>query len=589
MAVAPASPGTAGRAIPGDAHPGVFSGRWYLRHTGLDVTAPDQGDRPSREQLSALRSLLVLAMILTQQDSQAAILDVVANAIESLGQCQLRGIYFDGRWQDVRVPGRGAAAEGPPRIAVPTATLLPAGGQVQLPDVPWGWAYPLASPYGPGGYLIVGAAAGPLAASEHFLLQVLAQHAASALANAHLHHLERERARELKAANLALRRGIEIHDRLTSVALADGGQDGIARVVYELTGHSVAIEDRFGNLQAWAGPDRPDTYPPADPRQQELILARAMAADGPIRDGERLVSIAVLGGVPMGVLVVHDPGATAGDLERMAIEHATTVLTIELARLQNLIETESRLRTNLVLQLVEGGDRTAIMNRAQALGYDLGRPHRVVLVDGNPADEIDMLFHAVSRAARVVAAGSLLAQRLHDVIMLVGPLVPWDQFRQHVVAELHGSRCRVGVGGPCQAIEEFPRSYREAELALRMQETSGGPEQVTRYDDLGVYKVLAEANDTASVDRFVAEWLAQLLDYDSDHGTQLVLTLSEYLECGGNYDASAKALSVHRSTLKYRLNRIRQVSGYDLSLPDNQFNLQLATRAWRTRQALRQP
>ena len=82
--------------------------------------------------------------------------------------------------------------------------------------------------------------------------------------------------------------------------------------------------------------------------------------------------------------------------------------------------------------------------------------------------------------------------------------------------------------------------------------------------------------------------LARLIDYDSAHGTQLVLTLSEYLECGGNYDASAKALSVHRSTLKYRLNRIRQVSGYDLSLPDNQFNLQLATRAWRTLQALRQ-
>ena len=44
---------------------------------------------------------------------------------------------------------------------------------------------------------------------------------------------------------------------------------------------------------------------------------------------------------------------------------------------------------------------------------------------------------------------------------------------------------------------------------------------------------------------------------------------------------------MHRSTLKYRLNRIRQVSGYDLSHAGNQFNLQLATRAWRTRQALR--
>ena len=468
------------------------------------------GDSSAREQLSALRSLLVLAMLLTQQDSQATILNLVANAVESLGRCQLKGIYLDGLWQDVEVPGRGAAAEGPPRTAAITAILLAGGGQVELADVPWAWAYPLSSPHGPGGYLIVGAA-GPLAESERFLLQVLAQHAAVALANAHLHHREREQAGELRVANLALRRGMEIHDRLTRVALAGEGQDGIARAVYELTDRSAAIEDRFGNLRAWGGPDRPETYPRADPRQRERILVRAMAAASPVRDEERLVSVAVLGGAPMGVLTVRDPDGTAGEWERMAIEHATTVLTIELARLQNLIETETRLRTNLVLGLVEGADRPAIMNRAQALGYDLGRPHRVMLVDGNHVDEIDLFFHAVSRAARAVAAGSLLAPRLHDVIVLTGPHVPWDQFRKHVVAELHGGRCRIGVGGQCQTVEEFPRSYREAELALRIQKASGGPEQVTRYDDLGVYKVLAAVNDTASVERFVDERLARLI------------------------------------------------------------------------------
>jgi DNA-binding PucR family transcriptional regulator len=77
------------------------------------------------------------------------------------------------------------------------------------------------------------------------------------------------------------------------------------------------------------------------------------------------------------------------------------------------------------------------------------------------------------------------------------------------------------------------------------------------------------------------------MDYDTSHGAQLVLTLSEYLECGGNYDATAKVLLVHRNTLKYRLRRIREVSGHDLGSPDTQFNLQLATRAWRTVQALR--
>jgi DNA-binding PucR family transcriptional regulator len=62
--------------------------------------------------------------------------------------------------------------------------------------------------------------------------------------------------------------------------------------------------------------------------------------------------------------------------------------------------------------------------------------------------------------------------------------------------------------------------------------------------------------------------------------------LRTYLERGGSYDATAAALSMHRSTLKYRLQRIKEISGHDLSDADTRFNLQLATRAWYTLCAL---
>jgi DNA-binding PucR family transcriptional regulator len=101
--------------------------------------------------------------------------------------------------------------------------------------------------------------------------------------------------------------------------------------------------------------------------------------------------------------------------------------------------------------------------------------------------------------------------------------------------------------------------------------------------------VLATEDDTSSMEAFVQDWLGALLDYDAVHGAQLVRTLADFLECGGSYDAAATALAVHRSTLKYRLKRIREVSGHDLGVPDIQFNLQIATRAWRTLQALRTP
>jgi DNA-binding PucR family transcriptional regulator len=263
---------------------------------------------------------------------------------------------------------------------------------------------------------------------------------------------------------------------------------------------------------------------------------------------------------------------------------------MEISRLQALAQQDARLRTSLVLDLVSGTDPdpAALLSRAQALGYDLGRPHRVVMVEAHAADQDSETFsRAVGRAAAALRVGELTATHLRGVIVLADREVPWEQFRARVVVELHGRRCRVGVGDVCTELVDFSRSAQEADLALRMQKEAGGPERVTLFDELGVYKVLAMSGDTAAMERFVAEWLGRLIDYDSRHGAALVLTLSEYLDCGGNYDATAGALSVHRSTIKYRLKRIREISGQDISLPDTQFNLQVATHAWRTLRAMR--
>ena len=145
----------------------------------------------------------------------------------------------------------------------------------------------------------------------------------------------------------------------------------------------------------------------------------------------------------------------------------------------------------------------------------------------------------------------------------------------------------MGVGGRCSAPAEFARSYRQAQLALSVQASLVAPDQVMAFDDLGVYRLLSEGAGVGSMEGFVRRWLGALLDYDVSKGAELVSTLSGYLECGGSYDNAASHLSIHRSTLRYRLGRIREVSGHDLADPDTRFNLQLATRALSTIHALR--
>lgn len=531
------------------------------------------------EQLSALRRLVAGSLLPADLDRKASVLALVADAAEALAPCVTVGIMLDGDWQDVGRRGRGAD-----RRDVESAVGSDVGKPVTVADMPWAWAFGI--PGRLAGCLVVGAGA-ELTEDHRNEIRRLARAVGSALTSADQTACDRAATAELRAANLVLRRRTEIHDRLTQVALRGEGYEGLATAVYALTGRAAAVEDHGGNLMAQAGPGQ---LPAVQPEHRIEVLRQSGAGGGPIRVNGCLVSVAVLAGAPVGMVRLADPHDSAGDVERMAVEYAAAVLSMEATRVQSLGESHARARSNLVLDLVAGRDVPAVLARAQALSYDLSRPHRVVAVEAGAggARDSDDFLDAVTRAAATTRAGSLLAARPTDVIVLAHIDAPWERFHAGVVAELRGVGCSIGVGGRCEGVAEFPRSYRESQLALRIQKTVGGADQVTVYDDLGVYQVLAAETDMSAMETFARDWLGALLDYDTVHGAQLVTTLSEYLESGGSYDTSATALFVHRSTLKYRLRRIREVSGYDLSVPDTQFNLQLATRAWRTLQALRQ-
>jgi sugar diacid utilization regulator len=361
----------------------------------------------------------------------------------------------------------------------------------------------------------------------------------------------------------------------------------IARALHDVTGYPVTVEDRYGNLRAWAGPDQPEQYPKDPPARRDQMLRRAIREGRPIREGGRLVAVANPRAGVLGVLALVDPAGTAGERDQIALEHGATVLAMELVRLQRLAETELRVRRDLVEELLSGTDEESALARAQALGYDLERRHRVVVVEGGGRTQDEEAFlHAVRRSARVVNVGSLLVSRGGAVVVLSDAEPDWERFRSAVLTELGGGRCRVGVDGWCERPGGYPRSYREAQLALKMQGSVRAGDRATCYDDLGVYRILCEVQDPAAVERLVRQWLGSLLDYDARKHSELIVTLGCYLECG-SYDGTAAALSVHRSTVKYRLQRIREISGHDLADPGTSFNLHLATLAWRTLQTLR--
>lgn len=541
-------------------------------------TELEESDQLGRGLLSTMRSLLVLGQLMTESTGERQIIELAITAVPSLASCRVVAHELADP-----VDARGSA----------TGNMLESGA-VAVDGAAWGWGYPLGNPLGRFGLLVVAADEEP-SWEEQFLLRALAHQTCVALANRHLHAQELAAAEQLSAVNERLRgslgaleRSIEIHDRLTAVAVSGEGREGIARAVHELTGLSVAIEDRYGNLKAWAGPQRPDPYPKESTLRREALLRRAKESDRPIREQGSLIALAHPQGDILGVISIVDPSGVAGEHDMMALEHGATILAMELARIHSLAESELRVRRDLVDELLNGTEAESALARAGALGYDLERPHRVVLVEGGHRDVgVDQLFQAVRIAAREEGAGSLLISRGLQIVLLADRPVVWESLRQSVMRGLGGSPVRVAVGEDCANVADFPQSFGQARLVLQVMKSAEWVDQALCFHDLGIYRLLAGNGDLSEVDRFIQQWLGSLIDYDKKRNGELFRTLMLYLRNGGNYQATAEALFVHRNTLKYRLQRIREISGLDLSDPEISFNLQLATRAWQTTTAMR--
>ncbi|MET8134746.1 helix-turn-helix domain-containing protein [Streptomyces sp. NPDC005251] len=540
----------------------------------------------------ALRELTVLSRALFDTPDEGEILRLAMDHIAAAGPYSAEAGYLKVDGDLVPSPRNGPTHAS--AVGRRVRELAGQDGPVTVPGRPWGRALGLRGLERLHGYLVVTSRSRPSEA-ERSLLDTLVRHTAAALSVAFAHRRRHEDALELhrlRDERTALQRRLiyvvaelgyqrAVHGLMADVAASSCGEEAITRALHRLTGLPALAEDRFGRLRSWTGPSRPDPYPEPDPARQDEMLHAVARQAGPVRIRDRLITLVRPHGEILGVLALVDARDEADEHTVLALEHAAASLAPELAHLRNLAEVELRLHRELVDDLLAGTDAASAYARSEAIGHDLHRSHYIVVVQWPNRTADDSFAQTVGRAASGVGMRSLLTRR-SDHVVLVADGRPHARALYEALARETGTRSgTIGVSASCDSPDDIPHHYEEAQRAMEVRRHSRECYGTTFFDELGLYRILGPGNDYRELETFVQEWLGQLIDYDSRHHTAMVETLSRYFDCGGNYDETAESLAIHRSTLRYRLQRIRDISGNDLANVEDRLNLQVATRVWK--------
>ncbi|WP_055549401.1 PucR family transcriptional regulator [Streptomyces sp. NBRC 110028] len=140
------------------------------------------------------------------------------------------------------------------------------------------------------------------------------------------------------------------------------------------------------------------------------------------------------------------------------------------------------------------------------------------------------------------------------------------------------ARLTLGVSAPVHSAEALRGALEEARHARRVAAARPGRVSAAGHQELASHVLLLPFVPDDVRRAFTARLLDPLRAYDRRHRAELIPTLEAFLECDGSWTRCAARLHLHVNTLRYRVGRIEQLTGRDLSRLEDKLDFFLALR-----------
>ena len=396
---------------------------------------------------------------------------------------------------------------------------------------------------------------------------------------------------------------LNMYQHLLRLSADDQGIEMLARALAQYSHKAVLIQDKRLQYLAQVSADEltnwtdildalqdPSYLPPElhDRKQAHLVAEPLVQL---FETCARLVMPIVTRNVARGYvsLIAREPRFTPLD-SVIAVQGALVAAT-EMAKVKAVSVAEQKLRGDLIQAvLAQAISQADAMGWAERAGFRKTGPYIALTMQwvGRETPSLRRLETIVSGQIKRQRQRILESARENEIVVFaaVAPergSTEAEQFAQTILglahAEFPKAHLAIGIGRPVEHLMHLRTSYREAAQAMAMEHRLRH-HKPQAYANLGIYRLLLPLTETNELRAFADQVLGRLMADERAGKTNLLETLRVYFECNGNVAQTAKALYIHRNTLLYRLERIREVGNLDLDDAETRLQLQLALRAY---------
>ncbi len=383
-----------------------------------------------------------------------------------------------------------------------------------------------------------------------------------------------------------LSRGIAVNERLERLVLEGGGLDEIAREIAAAVGGSSIVLDRRGERLAHGG--RRLAAELVESLRSEVLSRGSAAAPFVPSGAEQLEGrtlahpVSPRGGDAEAWLIVTRRQGALGDFERLCVRQAAVVVALELMRERVARDTERRL-AGQVLAATLSGRLGAEDVRDRVAAFGLGEAVAVLVFElADPPgaqDELERHLRACGHPALIATHPAGRRELLCAVVDSAGEDPVTIASRARTALQDSQGRVRAAASRSLPT-ERARRGFHEARCALEATAfANGDAPDVASHRDLGAFTLLLSVQDDEALELYCESVLGPIESSDERYAAELLRSLEAYIERNGHWERAAGDCYCHRHTLRYRIKRVEELTGRDLSRANDRVEMWLALRA----------
>lgn len=291
------------------------------------------------------------------------------------------------------------------------------------------------------------------------------------------------------------------------------------------------------------------------------------------------------------------------DIEQMSIEHAITVLQLDIQKKISNNQIEQRYRDEFISDILMNNIETLeeIRKRGEIYGWVIDKPIFVIVFDldgfksklAKSSDAVKLeenknnLFIKCRKYMKILYPRLLYTNYSDSIVFLIENPKESDDLIEKIkkdiasvkekLKELSSLTFSVGIGQSKDVIN-LNESFKEAGESIKISRAVNGGDNIAYYKELGIYSVLNSIDPGSKFLDICRNYILNVKNYDELKGTEYLKTLKVLIENDWQLKRTSESLFIHYNTMKHRFNKIEEIMGVSLRGRNIRFNIEFSLR-----------